>query len=260
MLGSVCIVAKNNDLSGVWRTIGGRRVFIKNGQDLATAMKESGKFKTLNKKAEDLKQLNEQIKYIQDNQDKLYDIVENNNNYDKELCVAFQERNGFNNKPTVLNTKDFDSLSADDYIKVYRGYHDGQKSAEDYINQFKYGKNEYGNGGIAYGVGHYTIIDKLSAQAYGKTVEIAIPKSARIIDHDDLLEQHYKNFEEYNNNLEQYYNKYGDKVTTILDYMNSNESATAILSNYDVVKQKDMYIILNRGIISVKEGEKSNEQ
>ena len=31
--------------NGVWRTIGGRRVFIKEGQDLASAMKESGKFK-----------------------------------------------------------------------------------------------------------------------------------------------------------------------------------------------------------------------
>ena len=30
--------------NGVWRTVGGRRIFIKEGQDLATAMKESGKF------------------------------------------------------------------------------------------------------------------------------------------------------------------------------------------------------------------------
>lgn len=29
---------------GVWRTIGGRRVFIKDGEDIATAMKKSGKF------------------------------------------------------------------------------------------------------------------------------------------------------------------------------------------------------------------------
>lgn len=35
---------KYNDQDGVWRTIGGRRVFIKNGQDLASAMRESGKF------------------------------------------------------------------------------------------------------------------------------------------------------------------------------------------------------------------------
>ena len=30
---------------GVWRTIAGRRVFIKNGQSLTEAMKNSGKFK-----------------------------------------------------------------------------------------------------------------------------------------------------------------------------------------------------------------------
>lgn len=36
--------------NGVWRTVGGRRIFIKEGQDLASAMKESGKFKTAEKK------------------------------------------------------------------------------------------------------------------------------------------------------------------------------------------------------------------
>ena len=29
----------SNDLGGVWRTVGGRRIFIKDGQDLETAMK-----------------------------------------------------------------------------------------------------------------------------------------------------------------------------------------------------------------------------
>ena len=33
-----------SDLGGVWRTVGGRRIFIKDGEDLATAMKNSGKF------------------------------------------------------------------------------------------------------------------------------------------------------------------------------------------------------------------------
>lgn len=236
--------------NGVWRTVGGRRIFIKDGQDLATAMKESGKF---SRRPKDLKTLDEQIKYIQDNQDKLYNIVENSDNYDKDLCIALQNRNGFNNKPIILNSEDFDNLPDSDYIKVYRGYHDGEKTAEEYIEQFKYGENGYGTGGIAYGVGHYTILDKESAETYGKTIEIAIPKSAKIIEHDDLLEQHWKNFEQYNNNLEYYYNTYGDKVTTILDYMNNNESAVAVLSNYDIVKQDDVYIILNRSIIRVKE-------
>lgn len=35
---------------GVWRTVGGRRIFIKDGEDLSTAMKESGKFNTTKKK------------------------------------------------------------------------------------------------------------------------------------------------------------------------------------------------------------------
>ena len=37
-----------SEIGGVWRTIGGRRVFIKDGQDLASAMKESGKFTVRN--------------------------------------------------------------------------------------------------------------------------------------------------------------------------------------------------------------------
>lgn len=54
---------KYEEQDGVWRTIGGRRVFIRKGQDLSSAMKESGKFKTrMNEKAvkgareEDLKE------------------------------------------------------------------------------------------------------------------------------------------------------------------------------------------------------------
>ncbi len=36
---------KYDDEDGVWRTVGGRRIFIRNGQALSDAMKESGKFK-----------------------------------------------------------------------------------------------------------------------------------------------------------------------------------------------------------------------
>jgi hypothetical protein len=41
------------DIGGVWRTIGGRHVFIKDGEDLATAMKKSGKFGNTKKKKEE---------------------------------------------------------------------------------------------------------------------------------------------------------------------------------------------------------------
>jgi hypothetical protein len=37
-------MATYNGKEGVWRTVGGRRIFIANGEDLATAMRNSGKF------------------------------------------------------------------------------------------------------------------------------------------------------------------------------------------------------------------------
>lgn len=43
------MASKNfDDSDGVWRTIGGRKVFIRKGQSLSDAMKESGKFKKSN--------------------------------------------------------------------------------------------------------------------------------------------------------------------------------------------------------------------
>jgi len=54
----------NNDLGGVWRTIGGRRVFIKNGQSLEDAMRESGKFSRVSKNQELYKKVDEENKKI----------------------------------------------------------------------------------------------------------------------------------------------------------------------------------------------------
>ena len=38
-------MASNDFENGVWRTVGGRRIFIRDGQSLSDAMKKSGKFK-----------------------------------------------------------------------------------------------------------------------------------------------------------------------------------------------------------------------
>lgn len=66
--------------NGVWRTVGGRRIFIKDGEDLATAMKNSGKFG--NKKQEKetkneneykkYENFNEEIKELEEESDKVY--------------------------------------------------------------------------------------------------------------------------------------------------------------------------------------------
>ena len=57
-----------DDIGGRWVTIGGRRVFIKDGQDLETAMKNSGKFKIKNKDID--KTINKKYFYAGDNNQK----------------------------------------------------------------------------------------------------------------------------------------------------------------------------------------------
>ena len=43
-------MASYDNEDGVWRTIGGRRIFIRDGESLSSAMKKSGKFKSTKKK------------------------------------------------------------------------------------------------------------------------------------------------------------------------------------------------------------------
>ncbi len=69
-------MAKNyDDIGGVWRTVGGRHIFIKDGQDLASAMKESGKFKkqktTTDSEEQKRFELNQKLKEAQEKVDKL---------------------------------------------------------------------------------------------------------------------------------------------------------------------------------------------
>lgn len=54
-------------IDGVWRTVGGRRIFIKTGQTLKEAMIESGKFKTgKNKTKEKFEKLQKKIDELKD--------------------------------------------------------------------------------------------------------------------------------------------------------------------------------------------------
>ena len=71
--------------NGVWRTISGRRVFIKEGQSLTDAMRESGKFgenktRLFNKKDfQDAKKLTEKI--VEDQEFAYYGLrVQENDN------------------------------------------------------------------------------------------------------------------------------------------------------------------------------------
>ena len=89
----------SNDDGGVWRTIGGRRVFIKDGEDLQTAMNRSGKFKQTTsknkirnknkkkkKELEDKKRIEDEYKLYKkakENPDSIDPMTENSTDWEK---------------------------------------------------------------------------------------------------------------------------------------------------------------------------------
>jgi len=104
-------MVKVEGVQGVWRTIGGRRVFIKDGQDLATAMKESGKFK----KAKD----------IEHQKRKIANDIEKNVYSDKERKEKWKEYDAYNEIDKeyikkVSDAKNNDELKKADEEKIKR--------------------------------------------------------------------------------------------------------------------------------------------
>ena len=83
---------------GVWRTVGGRRIFIKQGQSLSEAMKESGKFKT-----------DRSSKFKKKEEDEMQEYVEKNKMDEKTRDHHLQKAMGRDD----VNKKDLD-----DYLKI----------------------------------------------------------------------------------------------------------------------------------------------
>lgn len=103
------MITLSNEIGGVWRTVGGRRIFIKDGQDLATAMKESGKF---DKNNDNYKILSENdIKNLQKSSDECYNkLTPDEKEAMYEYCMGgYQDVNDYLNGKFngYENTKDF---------------------------------------------------------------------------------------------------------------------------------------------------------
>lgn len=251
----------------------GRRVFVpyddfERGRNAHYKLKNSKKANNdNNKKQLEIHDYNvdDVIKILEENYDKL-DLGNLESKYvdgeDKNLCLKLQSLNNFNDKPLQLTEVEYKELNNNDYITMYRGFHDSiSQKGSYYKEQFINGENSYGYGDVKYGIGHYAIDNYEDALYYGDSektnvLEMKIPKSARGIEYDKLREKFYTNFEKYNNNMEKYYNTYGEKITDLLDNMNyANTSSLAILDNYDYVYKNNVYVILNRGIVIVKKNQ-----
>lgn len=106
------------DLGGVWRTVGGRRIFIKDGVDLKTAMKESGKFGNKKNKDNDLYKNVVQGKDMSDDEE----------NDVKEIV----KKQGFDGKPILIkDEKEFEEMIKNDTVGMYRGIRGDTKEIVD---------------------------------------------------------------------------------------------------------------------------------
>ena len=101
-----------DDIGGVWRTVGGRRIFIKDGQDLASAMKESGKFKENTDKDDEIQDQNERLttkggflNYTEEDEEIVIDLIEvtdRKKGIGTKLIEKMKEISKQKNKPLTL--------------------------------------------------------------------------------------------------------------------------------------------------------------
>ena len=158
---------KYDDEDGVWRTIGGRRVFIKKGQDLATAMKESGKFKSANKvskKDESEESDLDKVKRIQSDLDKKGDkLTKEEKAWKEQLANTQKELESGKSREDIIKDLDREALrntekeygelskkmQADDYyykpeddrkLKELRAKADSERARQGIDTQEKYDK------------------------------------------------------------------------------------------------------------------------
>lgn len=145
---------KYEETDGVWRTVRGRRIFIRKGEDLASAMKRSGKFDNL--KREDVQKAKKQLKVdeAKEKWNKEYDTKNYSNpkykdekereklrqrqdKANKNLEKAYADRDDF--MATYDDNRDEKELSWQD--KVAKNTREANKKADEILG--KRGKGEY---------------------------------------------------------------------------------------------------------------------
>lgn len=138
-----------SEIGGVWRTIGGRRVFIKDGQDLASAMKESGKFhkskkekkiKELRKKLENAKGFLERARI----QNEITALEKGYNNYEEyekdKMKKVFQTANLKDSKGNEynINEEELRIFVANRNVNISDWQNCDSKLQEEYSKQIGY--------------------------------------------------------------------------------------------------------------------------
>lgn len=121
---------KYDEDDGVWRTVGGRRIFIRTGQDLSSAMRKSGKFKFKRKMSSDDKDKRESeynlYKRAVENPDSIDAMTENSTDWE----ALDKKYKGRYEKEQSGSKKDYEKYN--DFLKE-QGI-DRQLSEKEYYN------------------------------------------------------------------------------------------------------------------------------
>lgn len=171
-----------NGKAGVWRTVGGRRIFIATGQSLKDAMKASGKFKNLNDNKEsdksdkkiDIPGFKDYEYNTETGEVKVKDDVLKKSNKDVVNEDNFNRLKEANKQNRLRTAKANAEASAKEYEKYYNDY---KKYAEK-ANEAGYGTTEY---------------EKYSAkrkEAYQKAMdakEVALTEFNKTIPYDEMF-------------------------------------------------------------------------
>lgn len=224
---------------GVWRTIAGRRVFIKEGQSLSEAMKESGKFKEKEttklqeyvKKEDELNPKLDGLEY-----DELNEIFNKTTDPDMRDIIMnkMQEKDvvRFGREIYGIEMNDIDyqgsfddalkyvnDFNKDKEYKTMNLYH-GTNAKFEKFNYDHFGQTDPGD----YGQGIYLTKNKQTASKYGKDVkEVEVKyKNALVINNEQDYQKHAEFF--------------GDKYGEAKSLYNSKQRSVAIMKQgYDAV-------------------------
>lgn len=223
-----------NDADGVWRTVGGRRIFIRNGQDLASAMIESGKFKNLRsavkldklkkeekEKLKNLKEkgiLNEENKEdIENARKELVDVYKDRKQLEKEIINPMEEYSDTNGKgmtdaqQKILNAVKTSFLYKDE----------GEMSSGLQKNYELYGKENV-DSALKYYEDNYELIKGVASDSEGLTYNDLIKKD----EYPKNALKYYKNqMEELKNSGLQYENSkaYNDKADALKEELEKSK-------------------------------------
>ena len=249
---------------GVWRTIKGRKVFIKKGQNLSDAMRESGKFensplakyrtaidedKDLNYKQiyDDYvawynKQDKDTIKTVMDK----FDEYCNDDNFSNNPIGNYlNEKTGYDSKPELISEDEF--LNSNEKNRIYRGVR-----TQKYVDEFKNGDYFAGQGFDANGT-YFTISDN-EAMLYANheksnMIYGVIKDDAKIGKLSNIQSLKYSITSQFD------WSNLNEESETFYNFTNaifSDNGYTAQMFGYDILDMEDSRrVVLNRNSIKV---------